>query len=76
MPRKRTSQYKLIDIGYTSQTKKARIEKIFKQIPKGKAMTLTDSDLSLPQNKILVKITDPRDIPPITRKRRRTLKYK
>jgi hypothetical protein len=62
----RKPQYKLIDIGNTTESQKTRIERIIKQTPKGKAMILTEADLSR-QNKILVKIIDPRDIPPPTR---------
>jgi hypothetical protein len=64
MPRKRTPKYKVIDIGNTSETKKARYEKILKQIPKGKALVLTDSTFDQPSNKALVEVIDPRDIPP------------
>lgn len=63
----RKPQYKLIDIGNTSEPQKTRIEKIINQIPQGKALVIKEADLSLPQNKILAKIIDPKDIPPPTR---------
>lgn len=64
MPRKRTPKYKVIDIGNASESEEARINKIIDQIPKGKAMRLTDSDLNQPSNKALVRIIDINDIPP------------
>jgi len=64
MPRKRTPQYKVIDIGNTSESKATRYEKIIKQTPKGKTMILTDQTFNQPSNKALVKIIDNRDIPP------------
>jgi hypothetical protein len=61
MPKK--PQYKLIDIGNASESKEARTNKILAQIPEGKTIVLTDADLNLRQNKILVKIIDNEDIP-------------
>lgn len=62
-------QYMVIDIGDISETTEARTKKLLKQIPKGKTIVLTDKDLNLPQNEIIVKVIDNEDIPKSTRKR-------
>jgi hypothetical protein len=63
-------QYKVINIGNPSESIKTRTERILSQIPKGKAIAITDKDLSLPQNKIIVKIMNIEDIPKITRQKK------
>lgn len=60
---KRTPQYKVIDIGNNSQSNKTRYQKIIDQIPKGKAIEITDSTFNQPSNKAVVKVLDPKDIP-------------
>jgi hypothetical protein len=67
----RKSQYKVIDIGNTSEPKATRYERILKQLPKGKATEITDATFDQPSNKALVKVIDPRDIPPPQRNRKR-----
>jgi len=59
-------QYKVIDIGDASEPKEIRIEKLLAQIPKGKTIVITDKDLNLPQNEIIVRVMDKEDIPKAT----------
>ena len=68
-PRKRTPKYKVIDIGNNTKPKATRYDKILKQIPEGKAIVLTDETFNQPHNKALVKVIDPRDIPPTHNKK-------
>lgn len=59
----KTLQYMVIDIGDVSEPTETRIEKLLAQIPKGKTIVITDKDLNLPQNKIIVRVMDEEDIP-------------
>ena len=63
MKNQKTPQYKVINIGNTSEPTEARIKKLLTQIPKGKAIVITDKDLNLPQNKIIIKVVNIKDIP-------------
>ena len=60
---KNQPQYKVIDIGNPTEPKEIRIKKLLSQIPKGKAIAITDKDLNLPQNKIIVKMVNKEDVP-------------
>ena len=70
MKNQKTIQYIELDIGEPTESTDDRTKKILAQIPKGKAIVITDKDLSLPQNKIIVQIMNSEDIPKITRQRK------
>jgi hypothetical protein len=63
MKNQKTPQYKVINIGNPSEPIENRIEKMLKQIPEGKAIAITDKDLILSQNRIVVKIMNNEDVP-------------
>jgi len=65
----KTPQYTVIDKGDTSKSIETNIKKLLAQIPKGKTIEITDKDLNLPQNKIIVKVIDNENIPKPTKKR-------
>ena len=74
MKHQKTIQYIELDIGEPTESTDDRTKKILAQIPKGKAIAITDKDLNLPQNKIIVQIMDAEDVPKITRQRRKNYK--
>jgi len=65
----KTPQYMVIDKGDTSKSIETNIKKLLSQIPKGKTIEITDKDLNLPQNEIIVKIIHNEEIPKQTKKR-------
>ena len=71
MPHK--TQYKAINIENSPESKGTCIQRILNQIPKGKAIMLTNPDLNLLPNQrtMVAKLIDPKDIPPPHNKKRK-----